>query len=391
LNLDQDRSSWKHVNFGEVVEQSKEKVDPLDGTVSRVVAGEHMDTDELKIRSWGSVDDGYLGPAFHRRFRPGQVLYGSRRTYLRKVAVSDFDGVCSNTTFVLSTKDQDLLLPDFLPWVMTSEPFHAFAIAESKGSVNPYVNFSDLAKFEFALPPLEEQKRIADLLWAVEREKRAAAMLQSAVDHSLEAFTVSEFEMPDVPEAELGSLLDMCQYGSSSRAGDTGLFPMLRMTNLLDGKILASDLKFCDLSESEFELYGLRKGDVLFNRTNSAELVGKSGLFDLEGEFVFASYLIRLRPNAGVLLPEFLNAYINSPVGQSRIRVHVSRGVSQANISAAKLRSVRIPIPDLATQKRIVERIAALRGDREQAEARRRAGDVLSSALRASFFPAVRG
>ena len=181
MSLELDKSAWKRVELGEVAASSKEKVDPYDGSVDRFVAGEHMDTDDLKIHRWGDPGEVDLGPAFHRRFRPGQVLYGSRRTYLRKVAVADFDGVCANTTFVVDTKDPRVLLQEFLPFVMTSDAFHAFAIAESKGSVNPYVNWSDIARYEFDLPTLEEQKRIADLLWTLERHRQKLVALAATL------------------------------------------------------------------------------------------------------------------------------------------------------------------------------------------------------------------
>ena len=174
MSLNLEKSHWKRVTLGEVAAASKARIDPKDGSVERYVAGEHMDTDDLKVHRWGDIGETDLGPAFHRRFRAGQVLYGSRRTYLRKVAVADFDGVCANTTFVVETRDDAVLLQRFLPFVMMSEPFHAFAIAESKGSVNPYVNWSDIERYEFDLPPLEDQKRIADLLWAVELCRLAA-------------------------------------------------------------------------------------------------------------------------------------------------------------------------------------------------------------------------
>jgi type I restriction enzyme S subunit len=103
------------------------------------------------------------------RFRPGQVLYGSRRTYLRKVAVADFDGICANTTFVLEPKNAEELLPEFLPFLMQTDAFNEFSVKNSKGSVNPYINFSDLARFEFALPSLEEQRKIADALESLEQ------------------------------------------------------------------------------------------------------------------------------------------------------------------------------------------------------------------------------
>lgn len=96
-----DRKGWRTVRFGDVVRQLKEETDPVADGIERFVAGEHMETENVHIRQWGNVGDGYLGPAFIRRFRKGQVLYGSRRTYLKKVAVAEWDGVTANTTFVL--------------------------------------------------------------------------------------------------------------------------------------------------------------------------------------------------------------------------------------------------------------------------------------------------
>ncbi|MEU7958173.1 restriction endonuclease subunit S [Micromonospora humida] len=190
--LSLDRSAWKRVSLGDVAAASKEKVDPESGQIQRYVAGEHMDSNDLKIHRWGEVGDGYLGPAFHRRFRPGQVLYGSRRAYLRKVAVAEFGGVTANTTFVVETKNSERLLQEFLPFVMTSETFHAFAAQESKGSVNPYLNWSDVVRYEFDLPPVSEQKRLADFLWAVERYrlsiKKRSAMEAASVSASLRSW-----------------------------------------------------------------------------------------------------------------------------------------------------------------------------------------------------------
>lgn len=167
------KPGWTWVKFGDVVRQVKDKVDAKSSGLKWYVGGEHMDTDDLRIRRRGEITDDYLGPAFHMRFQPGHVLYGSRRTYLRKVAVADFEGICANTTFVLESKDPDTLLPELLPFIMQTEAFHEFSITNSKGSVNPYINFSDLAEYEFALPPLAEQRRIAELLSSAEENLHA--------------------------------------------------------------------------------------------------------------------------------------------------------------------------------------------------------------------------
>lgn len=134
-----DRKGWQRVRFGDVVRSLKEQVDPNSGEVERYVAGEHMESEKVHIRRWEIIGDGYLGPAFIRRFRKGQVLYGSRRTYLKKVAVAEWDGVTANTTLVLEALE-DKLLQSLLPWLMLSERFTKHSIQESKGSTNPYIN-----------------------------------------------------------------------------------------------------------------------------------------------------------------------------------------------------------------------------------------------------------
>src|SRR5688572_22887844 len=188
-----DRPGWTKVAFGDVVRQVKDRVDPEQSGLERYVAGEHMATDDLRLRRWGDIGDGYLGPAFHMRFRPGHVLYGSRRTYLRKVAVADFEGITANTTYVLEPKDPDVLLPELLPFIMQTEAFNQHSVRESKGSVNPYVNFSDLAWYEFALPPIEEQRRIVEVLHTAGASSESYRKLSDSVAQTRLAL-VFEFE-----------------------------------------------------------------------------------------------------------------------------------------------------------------------------------------------------
>jgi len=165
--VSQNENGWLKVRFGDIAVKLNENVDPVEDGVERYVAGEHMVTDQSKINEWGTVGDSYLGPAFHRKFSKGDILYGSRRTYLRKVAVADFDGVCSNTTFVVNP-NPDLIVPELLYWIMKMDSFNKFSIANSRGSTNPYINWSQLVDFELSLPPIEKQKEIAELLWEAE-------------------------------------------------------------------------------------------------------------------------------------------------------------------------------------------------------------------------------
>ena len=126
-----------------------------------------MQTDDFRIKEGGIIDEGYLGPAFNHRFSKGQILYGSRRTYLRKVSIPHFDGVCANTTFVIEPTGDDIV-PELLPFIMQSAGFTEHSIKMSKGSTNPYINWKDIAFYDFAVPAKDRQRRIATILWAAE-------------------------------------------------------------------------------------------------------------------------------------------------------------------------------------------------------------------------------
>ena len=169
-----DKTGWKKYRYGDVAIQTKEIVDMDNTELTRYVAGEHMNSEDIHIRRWGTVGDGYLGPAFIRRFHKGDILYGSRRTYLKKVAIADFDGITANTTFVIKPKEE-LIEPVLLVHLMLSKSFTEYSVTNSRGSVNPYINWKDIADYEFLLPPKPEQKRLAALLWAademIEKEK----------------------------------------------------------------------------------------------------------------------------------------------------------------------------------------------------------------------------
>jgi type I restriction enzyme, S subunit len=168
--------------------------------------------------------------------------------------------------------------------------------------------------------------------------------------------------------AKLGDVTDgPGQYGTSQKATrqETGL-PVLRMGNLRDGRIAWENLKYVALPRAEEDKFRLVAGDILFNRTNSAELVGKSAVFDSAQDAVFASYLIRFRARPSVVEPEYLCAYINSRFGRAFIVANMARAVGQANISASAMQRFPVPVPPLDEQRRIV----GLLRDRNEATSR---------------------
>lgn len=155
------KPGWRRVKFGDMATHVTDRVDdPSDAGVDRYVGLEHLDADSLAIRHWASPD---AVTSTKLRFRPGDIIFGKRRAYQRKLAVADFEGICSAHAMVLRAKP-DVVLPEFLPFLMQSDHFMERAAAISVGSLSPTINWKTLAAEEFVLPPLAEQVRAAKTL-----------------------------------------------------------------------------------------------------------------------------------------------------------------------------------------------------------------------------------
>jgi len=160
------KAKWTRVAFGDVVRLSNTRVaDPGAAGIERVVGLEHIEPGDLRIRRWGDVSD---GTTFTTLFKPGQVLFGKRRAYQRKVAVADFEGVCSGDIYVLEPAN-DQLMSELLPFLCQTDAFFDHAVGTSAGSLSPRTNWTSLANFEFLLPPIQEQARLVEALSAADK------------------------------------------------------------------------------------------------------------------------------------------------------------------------------------------------------------------------------
>jgi type I restriction enzyme S subunit len=359
------------VKFGDVVRQVKDKVDPQTAGLERYLAGEHMDTDNLHIRRWGNIGDGYLGPAFHMRFKPGQVLYGSRRTYLRKVAVADFEGITANTTYVIESRDPDVLLPDFLPFVMSTERFHEHSIKQSKGSVNPYINFSDITWYEFPLPPVDEQRRIADLLWAADETYHAHIDAREKLEVTKTSKVIDLLEQPVrgnscdyVLVEELGNgntpVLKTGPFGSSLKSeyfSSSGV-PVLNISAVGDVDVQHEGLFYLPYDKAQrFDAYRLVENDIVFSRV--AE-IGRCILITKECDgWIISSNLIRIRLDKQKVNPNyFLYLLKYSPYVQKQIR-QATTGGGRMLVNTKTLGKITYPIPSKSFQEEVVQDIQA--------------------------------
>ena len=341
---------------------------------------EHLDTDSLKIRRWGTPDD---VEATKLMFKKGEIIFGRRRAYQRKLGVAEFDGICSAHAMVLRAKP-DVVLPAFLPFFMQSDLFMKRAVEISVGSLSPTINWKTMAVQKFELPPIDEQERLVDLLQAMERTNDSYQEVGGSSGQLVRSL-LADVLSREWPIIELGSVVLETQYGLSLNAGSEGRYPMLRMMNIENGLCVENDIKYVDLNAKDFEAYRLLHGDVLFNRTNSYELVGRTGVYELKGDHVFASYLVRIKTNPERLESKFLTLYLNSDLGRRQVLAYATKAVSQANVNASNLLRVRLSLPPLEVQQHLLDEIASAKSAEKAATVRRSSAEDLKKQLLAEI------
>ena len=346
------------VKFGDVVKDVKINIDRLNNPYEYYVAGDHMDSEDLTIHRKGCFTTDDVGPAFIRVFKPGQILYGSRRTYLKKIAVADFEGVCANTTFVFETKDPHAFEQRLLPFIMLSKDFTTWSIAKSKGSTNPYVLFSDLADFEFELPPLEEQKVLVDKLWAAYRLKEAYKKLLVATDEMVKSQFIEMF----------GNPLSLNQKNELKRLGECCILNPRRPNIALYDTDKVSFIPMLAVIEDEYlvdrtdEEYGkVKKGftyfennDVLFAKITPCMENGKGAIVHglTNGIGMGSTEFHVLRPINGISSPYWLLALTRMPIFRERAAKNMSGTGGQKRVSASYLDHFMVGLPAIEEQRR---------------------------------------
>lgn len=237
------------------------------------------------------------------------------------------------------------------------------------GAAQGGLNATNLKDIHLPLPDSKTQQDIVAECKVVDKEVSAAqagiAAAQAKTAKQIEAIYASK-----APRVTIESLALNVQYGLSEKMNEAGVgYKIFRMNEIADGRMVdGGAMKCADISAEEFAKYKLNRGDVLFNRTNSIEHVGKTGLFDLEGDYCFASYLVRVVPDTKKVLPLFLAQMMNSPVFQKEAKGKAAKAINQANINATVMKNIKVPLPSPAKQEAFVA--VMLEQERIIAEAR---------------------
>jgi type I restriction enzyme, S subunit len=389
MSLDLDKSTWKRVAFGDVIENVTVRVDnPSAAGVGRYVGLEHLDPGVMTVQRWDSPDK---VEAQKLRFQPGDVIFGRRRAYQKKVARADFEGICSAHALVLRARP-DAMVSDFLPLFLASDYFLDRAISISVGSLSPTVNWRDLKVQEFDLPPLDEQQRIADLLWAVEREREDASALRAALAAVRGAVIDDRFI-----QAGAGRLQDLCDsdgirigpFGAQLHAYDyveDGPCPVVMPQDMVNCAISTSNIQRTTKERAnELSAHRLRAGDILLPRRG--ELDRRALVTKTEEGWLCGTGSVRIRLSAGVPTRAVFLA-LSSSTTVEWLKASAT-GTTMPNLNAGIVSRIPISLPSDEKVVAALREIDLLDSGLAAAENRLSTVDVLRRTLFGDVFGSV--
>jgi type I restriction enzyme, S subunit len=300
-------------------------------------------------------------------FQTGDILYGRLRPYLNKVHLAQRDGICSTDIWVL--KPRESIHVEYALYYLRSTAVLQRVTQSATGANLPRVDSTAFDLIPIPLPPLPEQERIVEILRRADevrqlrrRANQQTQQLTQAIFHHYFGLCDPRFDYPDGwSMVRLSELFEDTQYGTSEKMSEElqdGV-AVLRMNNItVEGYLDLSDVKFIPDSEADLTKYDLRPGDILFNRTNSIDLVGKTAIWEEqsdETEYTFASYLIRVRLKEEEVVPEYIWALLNSVYGKSKMFQLAKRAVSMANINTGELGSIPVVLPPRELQLKFLD------------------------------------
>jgi type I restriction enzyme, S subunit len=372
------------VKFGDFVEVGKDnEYEPIKNGLTNYVAGEHLESKLLHITRFGDIEKSkdVIGSAFHRKFLKGQVLFGTRRAYLRKTGIVTFDGICSNTTLVLNSK-QNGLVDGLLPFIVRLEKFTEHAVKRSVGSTNPYVRWRDLADFEFVLPSEKEQLQIKETLWSIQNSidcldkliqktqkyyvSKRESLLTKGIGHKnfkkIPWLYEKEIEIPKSWENKtFDELFEFLITGSNPRSDleDTGDIQYIHYGDIHQKWKYFLD---CDsdeipyISKTKVKNLPLLKEDdiVLVDASEDYEGSGASVLLkNVKNKKIVAGlHTIALRNIEESVSLDFQAFLTSMPFVKNQIISYVN-GISVYGLSKKDLKKIKIPLPSLPEQEKI--------------------------------------
>ena len=329
--------------FTEIAINSTEKKKPTEADKETYIGLEHLDSGTLTVSRWGSE----VAPIGEKLLmKKGDVLFGKRRAYQKKVGIAPFDGIFSAHGMVLRPREE-VITKEYFPLFISSDYFLNEAIRISVGSLSPTVNWKDLKDLTFNIPTIEEQRRITPLVWAAIKAKNTYKTLIQRTDDLVKSQFIEMFG--ECKRAPLGDFITQVR-GVSYKPVDLSLsldeehITLLRANNISEGIINFGDVQYVSRKKVS-EVQVIRPKDILMCASSgSLEHVGKAALCQFSGEYTFGAFCKLIRAT-GVLAPEYIASYMNGDEYRTII-MELAQGTNINNLRNEHIDRLMIPIPN---------------------------------------------
>ena len=302
---------------------------------ARYIGLEHLDPGELYVKRYGSNVD-LKGDKLV--MTKGDILFGKRNTYLKRVAIAPFDGLFSAHGMIFHPKE-DVIDKRYFPFFINSDAFMDEAIRISVGSLSPTVNWKDLKDLKFDIPPIEEQKQIADKLWIAYDLKSKYANLVESIDEMVKSQFIEMFGQVSEESPCLNDIARV--YDGTHKTPiytDSGI-PFISVENITD---IYSSQKY--ISREDYELYKHKPehGDIFMTRIGS---IGKCAVYESFDPLAYYVSLALIKPNKDMVHPKFLKYYIESSDGAFELRKRSLLKAFPMKINLGEIGKIKVIVP----------------------------------------------
>ncbi|WP_431802243.1 restriction endonuclease subunit S [Halobacillus andaensis] len=316
-----------------------------------VVKIANLNGEEVRINEKTSfVDQSFFTKLSEYRIKKGDILIALSGATTGKLAINylERDLLLNQRVGIIKPKN-DKVESKFMYYIL--KHVQGRILSDAFGVAQPNISPSKLLEYEVPVPCIKLQRKIIEILECMnnvikkrENQIKVLSNLKQSVFYDM--FGDPQLNTKNWKKGRIRDLTESTQYGSSKKASETkGQYPILRMNNITyDGELVLSDLKYIDLDEKEKTKHLVSAGDLLFNRTNSKELVGKTTVYDKNDPVAYAGYLVKLIPN-DLANSNFISGYLNSNYGKRYLYNMAKNIVGMANINAKELQSIPIIIP----------------------------------------------
>lgn len=398
-------NAWTKITLAECCDEIAQRIDnPAESGFDRFVGLEHLKSGETSIRNWGSTDD---VTSSMKLFKASDVIVARRNVYLRRAARADFDGVCSGDGIVLRGNPKVCLL-ELLPFLLNTDGFWAYVTSQADGTMSKRITVKRLLAYRFALPPLKEQRRIAEVLQASDRQENALRQLARACDGTWiplfreltglktpadELAIISGDAARTSTGCEVQSVRDLC---TSDRQGvQVGPFggsvsskhfaaegtPVFKINNITErGDLDLNNVVYLNEQQANSlsERYAIRAGDLL---TAAQATVGRTAIADerIDGAII-SQHIIRISVDENLCLPAWMHACFSSPLVLRQIYAAVQGG-TRAGLNTTDVAEIVVPVLELSEQAKACSEFQRIRDMSQSASARAAACGAMPGAL----------